>query len=334
MGINAVISARLDGGSPSPFPFEYVYELVYTDSTGKLPILGLFDPWHGRLCTCPAKYSLAPYTGCSHACLYCYITSYIRDPFHARPKRDLLYRLGRGLRRGDRSKPVSMANSSDPYTPPEDRLGLTRKVLRLLYEEGFKVLIITKSNLVVRDLDIIRGGWCAVSLTITMLDDGLARLIEPGAPPPSLRLKALGEIASHGVPCSIRFDPIIPTVNDSLELVEELVSKAAESGASHIIASTYKAKPDNFKRLTSALTEAQRMKLEELYLRKGRRIGGSIYLPEDLRFRLLLRVRDAAARYGISFSTCREGLAHLNEAESCDGTHLIPSVRKHLRHAL
>ncbi|MEM3677198.1 MAG: radical SAM protein [Candidatus Bathyarchaeia archaeon] len=283
----------------------------------------MFDPWRGRLCTCPVKYSLAPYTGCSHGCLYCYITGYIRDPFHARPKMDLLNRLDRELRRADRSKPVSMANSSDPYTPPEDRLGLTRRVLEILSERGFKVLIITKSNLVVRDLDVIKRGCCAVSLTITTLDDGLARLIEPGAPPPSLRLKALGEIASSGVPCSVRFDPIIPMVNDDPELVEELVSKAAESGASHITASTYKAKPDNLKRLTSVLTGRRRARLMELYLRRGQRLGGSIYLPEALRFKLLARVRTAASRCGVTFSACREGLPQLNGAESCDGTHLI-----------
>ncbi|MEM2123562.1 MAG: radical SAM protein [Candidatus Bathyarchaeia archaeon] len=291
----------------------------------ELPLLGLFDPWHGKLCTCPVKYSLAPYTGCSHDCLYCYITGYIQNPFHARPKMNLLNRLDKELRKADRSEPVSIANSSDPYTPPEDCLGLTRKVLEILFERGFKVLLTTKSNLVVRDLDVIRRGRCAVSLTITTLDDGSARLIEPGAPPPSLRLKALGEIASNGIPCSIRFDPIIPTVNDELELVEELVSKAAEVGVSHITASTYKAKPDNFKRLTSALTDSQKIKLTQLYLRKGQRIGGSIYLPWDLRFKLLARVRDAAARYRVTFSTCREGFPQLSDAGSCDGTHLIPS---------
>ncbi|MGC8961337.1 MAG: SPL family radical SAM protein, partial [Candidatus Bathyarchaeia archaeon] len=202
-------------------------------------------------------------------------------------------------------------------------LGLTRKVLEILSERGFKTLIVTKSNLVVRDLDVIRVGRCAVSLTITTLDDELARMIEPGAPPPSLRLEALGEITSSGVPCSIRFDPIIPTVNDDPELVEELISKAAEREVSHVTASTYKAKPDNFKRLTSVLTEDQRARLTELYIRRGQRLGGSIYLPEALRLKLLTRVRRVAAKHGVTFSTCREGLPQLNAAESCDGTHLI-----------
>ena len=296
----------------------------------ELPLLGLFDPWRSRLCTCPIKYSLAPYTGCSHGCLYCYISTYIPDPFHARPKKDLLDRLVRELGKADSSKPVSIANSSDPYTPPERELGLTRKVLEILSKRGFKVLIITKSDLVVRDLDIIGKGRFAVSMTITTLDNRIARLIEPRAPPPSLRLKALGEIAARGVPCSVRLDPIIPTLNDHVEVMEEVIAEAAGRGVSHITASTYKAKPDSFRRLISALTEDHRARLRELYLRKGQRIGRSIYLPKPLRVRLLTMVRNLATKYGLTFATCREGLPQLTNAKSCDGTHLISACSRNI----
>lgn len=236
----------------------------------------------------------------------------------------------RELEKADPSKPISIANSSDPYTPPERRLGLTRKVLEVLSKKGFKVLIITKSDLVIRDLDIIRRGRFVVSMSITTLNDQIIRLIEPKAPPPSLRLKALGEIAANRVPCSIRLDPIIPTVNDRVEMIEEVIAKAAENGVSHITASTYKAKPDNFKRLISALPEDHRARLKELYIQKGQRIGKSIYLPEPLRVRLLAKVRNLAAKYGLTFATCRESLPQLNNAKSCDGTHLIPACSRNI----
>ena len=65
-------------------------------------LIQLFDPWKSKLCTCPKKYSFSPYTGCSHACIYCYITSYIRDPFHARLKKDLFKMLKKEVKRIDK----------------------------------------------------------------------------------------------------------------------------------------------------------------------------------------------------------------------------------------
>ncbi|MBS7629611.1 radical SAM protein, partial [Candidatus Bathyarchaeota archaeon] len=89
-------------------------------------VIGPFDPWSSKMCTCPKKYSLSPYTGCSHRCLYCYITSYISNPFEARPKKEFLKRLTYELERIDRRVPICMASSSDPYVHIESKLGLTR----------------------------------------------------------------------------------------------------------------------------------------------------------------------------------------------------------------
>ncbi len=282
-------------------------------------ILRRFDPWRGALCTCPAKYSISPYTGCGHSCLYCYITSYIKDPFKPRPKRNFLKNLMRDLRRIKPSFPVSMSNSSDPYTPPEEDLKLTREVLRLLVRSGFKVLVITKSDLVVRDVDLISEGSVAVSMTITTMSDEIARKLEPGAPPPIRRMRALKKLSSHGIPTILRLDPIIPGLNDSKKSISEVLEGAKRAGVLHVVTSTYKARADSLRRLISAFPRLRY--LRELY---KDRFEGSWYLPYGLRRELLLRVKELAERLGMTHSTCREGMSELNsKGVHCDGSHFI-----------
>ncbi len=99
-----------------------------------LSVVRPFDPWQNPLCTCPFKYGLNPYTGCGHGCLYCYITSYIPNAFNPRPKEGLLEKVRRDLEKIPRGAVVALSNSSDPYTPPEAQLGLTRRVLQTLLE--------------------------------------------------------------------------------------------------------------------------------------------------------------------------------------------------------
>ena len=169
-------------------------------------VISIFDPWESPLCTCQRKYTLSPYTGCSHACRYCYITTYIPRAFNARAKKDFLAKLKRDIEQIDPRLHISMANSSDPYTPQEGELQLTRQALKLLLDAGLKLQLITKSNLITRDIDIIKKGKCAVSITITTLNREQARRIEPYAPSPESRLEALKELTTRGVPCSVRID--------------------------------------------------------------------------------------------------------------------------------
>jgi len=286
-------------------------------------VLRRFDPWGSPLCTCPPKYSLSPYTGCGHACRYCYITSYIRDGFNPRVKEKFLLHLRRDLVKADLSLPISIANSSDPYTPPEGVLKVTREALRMLLSFDAGVIIITKSNLVVRDLDILCRGRFTVSFTITTLDDSLARVLEPYAPPPSMRVEALRVLCKAGVPCSVRIDPIIPGVNDDFDSIKRIVSLVAELGVKHIVSSTYKAKPDNFNRILEAFPGKADL-FKRLYLEGGVKIGGVRYMGEKLRYSYMKMVRGLADDYGLTFSTCREGFRDLQSSETCDGTHLIP----------
>ncbi len=281
-----------------------------------------FDPWRNPLCTCPEKFGLNPYTGCAHACTYCYITSYIRDPFNPRPKDRLIRQVIRDLESVPRGSIISLSNSSDPYTHPEGRLKLTREVLRVLVERGYRVQITTKSPLVVRDLDIIRRGKTVVQMTVTTLGPIYKRL-EPGAPPPEARLRALRMIASGGVPTGVRLDPVVPHVNSDHKRVEEVIRAAAEAGADHVVASTYKAKPDNFKRLLGSFPEYGK-ELRRIYWEEGEFFHGQRYAPKRLRRELMGLIRETAERYGLRFVTCREGLEGLDDGVAkCDGSHLL-----------
>jgi DNA repair photolyase len=176
--------------------------------------------------------------------------------------------------------------------------------------------------MVVRDDDLLRKVPSTVALTITTKDDNLARLIEPFAPSPSSRLRVAQDLIKADVPVSIRLDPIIPLVNDK---PEELISELASIGIKHLTCSTYKAKPDNWMRLTQALPQVAE-KLKPMYFRQGERIGGNILLSKEVRFKLLKSVRDLAIANGMMFGVCREGLNGLNTAP-CDGSWLMPKAK-------
>jgi len=215
---------------------------------------------------------------------------------------------------------ISIANSSDPYPNIEAKTCLMRKCLKILSQQDCKIQLITKSNLVYRDIDLLRKMPSMVSLTITTDDENIAKLIEPHAPSPSERLKAAESLIAHGIPTSVRIDPIIPFINDN---TKNLVKTLASMGVKHITASTYKVKPDNWRRFSTALPKTAE-KIKPLYFEKGEKISGYRYLPKVLRFNLMKNIGETIEKYGIKFGTCREDLSHLNTA-ICDGSWLLNS---------
>ena len=288
-----------------------------------MQVIRPFDPWKGPLCTCPRKYTLNPYTGCSHRCIYCYITAYIPNAFNCRPKENLLMKVRRDIRKIDRSVVISMSNSSDPYPSIEKDLGLTRNVLRLFKDYGLRVLIITKSDIVARDVDILSSMRSSVSFTITTMDEEIASKLEPFAPSPWKRVNAIEKLVEKGINVSVRLDPIIPYLNDDEKSIEEVISAIADAGALHIVTSTFKPKFDSWKRFKKVFPNIAN-KLYNYYFKLGEKIGSSRYLPLSIRKELMKKVRKIVIRYGLSFATCREGFPELRTATSCDGSHLVP----------
>jgi len=280
-------------------------------------LIGKFDPWRSKLCTCPPKLTLNPYTGCDHACVYCYASSYIPKFFKCRPKKDPIPRLKREAAKL-KGELISISNSSNPYPNLEAETGLMRKCLEILSRCDCKIQVVTKSNIVVRDVDLLEKMRSMVTLTITTDDDNISKVIEPKATSSSERLKAAETLIRKGIPTSVRIDPIIPFVNDN---PENLVETLASIGVKHITSSTYKVKPDNWKRFSTALPKTAE-KLKPFYSGKGEKIGRYTYLPKELRLKLMKKVGVLAKNYGIQFGTCREGLSYLNTT-TCDGSWLI-----------
>ncbi|UCC95245.1 MAG: radical SAM protein [Candidatus Omnitrophota bacterium] len=275
-----------------------------------------FDPWKGKLCTCPKKYNLSAYTGCSHGCLYCYASSYIKNFFNPRPKKDYIKKLEREIKKIPKNSFITMANSSDPYLDLEKDLQLTRKTLTVLKKFRQRVMIVTKSSLVLRDLDILKKfGKIVVSISLTTLKENLAKKLEPFASSPKERLQAIQRLSKY-IPVVVRFDPLIYLLNttETRKLIEEVKSR----GAKQIITSTYKVRPDNFQRILRQFPQYRNL-WEKLYMEDGERIGGYIYLSMELRKKLIKEVRNISKSFKLEFSSCREGFHKLN-TKKCDGS--------------
>ncbi|MCX7987912.1 MAG: radical SAM protein [Thermodesulfovibrio sp.] len=277
-----------------------------------------FDPWKNELCSCPTKYSLNPYTGCAHGCIYCYASCYIKDFFRCREKPRIIESLRKDIKKVPIGSLISLCNTSDPYPPMEKEKIITRRCLEIFKEYEMKVLIITKSDLVCRDIDLLKDMQTAVTITITTLK--YHEKLEPYAPNPFNRLKALEKLNKEGIPTGLRLDPIIPMVNE--EEIEEILQLASYTGVKHVTTSTFKPRWDSWKRLISVFPNLSN-KLENLYLIKGQRIGNSYYLNSTLRENMISKIKEICISLSLSFSTCRENLPNYINSKSCDGSHLI-----------
>lgn len=181
------------------------------------------------------------YRGCCHGCLYCDSRSdcYQIDGFDTvRAKADALRVLRDDLARKVRPAFICTGSMSDPYNPFEEELELTRHALELIDAYGCGVAIATKSDLIVRDIDVLTSiqdhSPVICKLTVTTADDALAAKIEPNAPPPARRLAALEKLAGAGLFAGVLLMPVLPFLEDSGENVLSVVEGVAGAGAKFI----------------------------------------------------------------------------------------------------
>lgn len=181
------------------------------------------------------------YQGCCHGCLYCDSRSdcYQIDGFdQVRAKADALRILRDDLARKVRPAFVATGAMSDPYNPFEEELQLTRHALELIDAYSCGVAVATKSDLIVRDIDILTSiqshSPVICKLTVTTADDALAAKIEPHAPPPSRRLVALDKLSGAGLFAGVLLMPVLPFLEDSEDNVLGVVEGAARAGARFI----------------------------------------------------------------------------------------------------
>jgi DNA repair photolyase len=193
------------------------------------------DSWFGL------KYNMNLYRGCQHGCIYCDSRSscYGIENFEEIQYKENALELLKKELKGKRVKgTIGTGSMHDPYMPIEKELQLTRSALEIIKRHQFPVHVLTKSTLVLRDIDLLKEiskVYAAISITITTADDKLASIIEPYAPKPSERFAAIKELSDHGLYTGILLMPILPFINDNEENIRDIVYKAKEAGARYIL---------------------------------------------------------------------------------------------------
>lgn len=193
-------------------------------------------------------WALNPYRGCQHACVYCYSA----DVMHMAEteawgsfveiKRNLPVVLAREKKKC--SGTVGLGTVTDPYQSAEEKTMLTRYCLEQLIGSGCRVCIQTKSDLVVRDIDILRKMKNPeVGITVPMMNPEIASVLEPGAPEPARRIAALQKLSEAGIRTWVFLGPIIPGMNDSAEQLGRVVKAVKSSGCKKIIYDKLRLKP-------------------------------------------------------------------------------------------
>lgn len=205
----------------------------------------------------PFTWTINPYRGCEFACKYCY-ARYTHEFMEMRDGVDFEQKiyvkqhaanlLRQELRRVKPGEQIAIGTATDPYQPAERRFEVTRAILEeLVRHEGLELGLITKGNLILRDLDLLRQlgrkNRLVVNVTITTLNVNLARILEPRAPRPDLRMDTVRALNQAGIRVGVSCAPVIPGITDSLRNLEGLVRATAEAGGKHIFANPLFLKP-------------------------------------------------------------------------------------------
>ncbi len=207
-------------------------------------------------------YSLNCYIGCQHACVYCYARYMQRFHPHKEAWGDFvdvkvnaveaLYKQLRRAEPGD----VFVSSACDAYQPLERQYRLTRRCAEVLMEYGFQVNVLTKSTLVLEDLDMyVRGRTARIGVTVTTPSDEIARIWEPGAAPPSKRFAVLARAKEAGLATSVMFGPLLPGLSDDAGTIGILFQKAADLDVDVIWTDCMNPRPKVWESVRKVLTQ-------------------------------------------------------------------------------
>lgn len=258
----------------------------------------------------PFAWGINPYRGCEFGCKYCYARyahefMELRDPTqferqiyakHFNP--DLFLRELRRLPRGDA---IALGTATDPYQPAERRYRVTRAILQTFAQtSGLKLGITTKSDLVARDIDVLqevaRRHYLSISLTVTTMDTALARLIEPMAPRPDLRIAAVRKLNRAGIRGTVHCSPVLPLLTDSEDSLDAVARAARSAGSKTFGGQVVFLKSCAYQVFLPFLEE----KFPLLVRRYRERFERAAYLSGDYPKRIAERMARIRKRYGFN----------------------------------
>lgn len=202
-------------------------------------------------------YSVNPYSGCSFNCIYCYIRGSKYGENMAKTLSvkvnapELLEKqLARRAKKGEYGV-VVLSSSTEAYLPIEEKVKLTRRLLKIILRYRFPIHVITKSKLVLRDLDLLKEidknailpydfktklkRGVIISFSISTLDEKLVKILEPGAPPPRERLETMEKCKEEGFLVGVDYIPVLPFLSDSEEQLDEMIKTARDYGADFVL---------------------------------------------------------------------------------------------------
>ena len=272
----------------------------------------------------PFTWTINPYRGCEFGCKYCY-ARYTHEfmgmedgrLFETKiyAKQDAARVLRNDLRRRHEGA-IALGTATDPYQPAERRFGLTRAILEVFADEGgYELSITTKSDLIVRDVgllaEVARSNVLSVNMTVTTMDRDLARLLEPRAPRPDLRLRAVERLAEAGVEVGVFANPVMPLISDSVESLSAVAEAAANAGAGYFGGGTLFLMPCAQRQFFPFLEE----NFPDLAGRYKRRYGKQPYLRGDYADLIRRRVCEVRSRYELA-SAPRDYVPEVAPAEA------------------
>lgn len=272
-----------------------------------LPVRSLLNRCTGS--RMPFTWTINPYRGCEFACKYCYArythefmelregTDFEQKIFVKQHAADLLQHELRHVKRGEA---IALGTATDPYQPAERRFEVTRAILEeLARHRGLEIGIVSKSNLVLRDVEVLqevaKSNRLFVSITITTLNVDLARILEPRAPRPDLRLEAMQKLNEAGLAAGVICAPVLPGITDSPRDLEALVRATAQAGGKYIYANPLFLKPCSLAVFMPFL-EKEFPQLVESY---RQRYKDRAFLPASYRKRLSELMKRLREKHGI-----------------------------------
>ena len=264
----------------------------------------------------PFTWTINPYRGCEFACKYCY-ARYTHEFMEMHDGADFEQKiyvkqhaaglLRQELRQVKPGEEIAIGTATDPYQPAEKYYEVTRAILEeLTRHQGLRLGIITKSNLVLRDIDLLkkiaRQNHLGVHVTITTLNVDLARMLEPRAPRPDLRLDAVRELNLAGIQVGVNCSPVLPGISDSPRDLEAVVRATAKAGGQNVFANPLFLKPCSAAVFFPFL-EKEFPQLAENY---RRRYQDSAFLPKAYSQRLSQLMSRLREKYGMQRNSGRD----------------------------